>query len=342
MSKRPTISDLANAAGVSVATVDRVLNRRLPVKTATAERVVAAAETIGYHATGLLKQRLTEIPARTFGFLLQKRNDAFYQMLAAELSRATKSAEFVRGRPVVEFMDDIVPALIAGRIREVGPKTDALAVVAVDHPLVNEAIEELAAKGVPVFTLLSDVTSPARAGCLSTDSRRAGRTAAWAISRLARQPGKVGILLGSHRYLSQDLAEISFRSYMRENAPAFQLLEALINLDDERISYEGVIDMIASNPDLVGIYAAGGGTDGLIRALRDEKAVGRVVAVCNELVPNSRAALIDGTIQLVLATPIVPMAQRLVEAMAAAAEGALPEWARQLQFPAELYISENI
>ena len=61
MGKRPTIADLAQASGVSVATVDRVLNRRLPVREATAMRVVAAAGQIGYHATGLLKQRLAEV-----------------------------------------------------------------------------------------------------------------------------------------------------------------------------------------------------------------------------------------------------------------------------------------
>ena len=43
MGKRATISDLAREAGGSVATVDRVLNRRLPVRENTALRVVAAA-----------------------------------------------------------------------------------------------------------------------------------------------------------------------------------------------------------------------------------------------------------------------------------------------------------
>jgi len=40
MGRRPTIADLAEAAGVSVATVDRVLNARHPVREATAERVL--------------------------------------------------------------------------------------------------------------------------------------------------------------------------------------------------------------------------------------------------------------------------------------------------------------
>ena len=46
MRRRPTVEDIASAAGVSVATVDRVINNRLPVKKQTAERVLAAAEQI--------------------------------------------------------------------------------------------------------------------------------------------------------------------------------------------------------------------------------------------------------------------------------------------------------
>src|SRR5437764_522876 len=197
MIKRPTIADLALASGVSVATVDRVLNGRLPVREQTALRVVAAAESIGYHATGLLKQRLNEAPQRTFVFLLQKRQDEFYQALARELANATSIASFIRGKPVIEFIDELIPAVIAAKLREHGGRADAVAVVAVDHPHVNEAIEDLAQKGVPVFTVLTDVTAPSRAGYIGIDSRKAGRTAAWFISRLAKDQGKIGVLLGT-------------------------------------------------------------------------------------------------------------------------------------------------
>ncbi len=342
MVKRPTITDLAAQAGVSVATVDRVLNRRLPVRQDTAIRVVQAAEAIGYHATGLLKRRLTEVPRRSFGFLLQKRHDIFYQSFGAELVAATKGFEAVDGKAVLEFVDELVPARIAARIRDLADRVEAMAIVAVDHPTVNEAVEDVVARGKAVFTLLSDITSPARSCCLAVDSRKAGRTAAWTISKLAKQPGKVGILLGSHRYLSQEISEISFRSYMREHAPAFQAMEPIINLDDERIAYEAVVDMLASNPDLAGIYVSGGGQEGLVRALREERGKRHVVAVCNELTPSTRAALIDGTIDMALRTPIEAMAGRAVALMAGAHGGALGEIPAQVLFPAEIYISENV
>lgn len=343
MRKRATIQDLAAAAGVSVATVDRVLNRRLPVKEATAARVVAAAEQIGYHATGLLKQRLAEAPSCSLGFLLQKRSNDFYRAMAERLIEAARAERSVRARCNIEFLDDIAPSAIAAHMMELGQKTDALAVVAVDHPLVVEAVESLAAAGKSVFTLLSELTSPAVAGHIGIDNRKAGRTAAWAISRLARHPGKIGILLGSHRYLNQETAEISFRSYMRENAPGFRLLEPIVNLDDDRIAYEAVTHMIASNRDLAGIYMSGGGMPGLVQALRDERAGDRIIAVCNELIPATRSALIDGTVDMALATPLAALAERAVQAMAASIGAGRSDAAKApVLLPAEIYVRENI
>ncbi len=335
--KRVTIADLARASAVSVATVDRVLNRRLPVREHTALRVAEAAERIGYHAAGLMKQRIKETPVRRLGFLLQKRGE-FYRAFGDALVAETHAASNVTGKALLEFNEEIAPETIAARVREMAVKVDALAVVAVDHPAVNEAIEEA---GVPVFTLLSDVTAPSRAGLLSADTRKAGRTAAWAITRLARGPGPIGILIGSHRYLGHEIAEIGLRSYVREHAPAFITLEPIINLEDQNIAYAAVKELIRANQDLAGIYVAGGGVQGFIRALSEARPQRRIVGVCNELTPTTRQALVDGVIDLVLDTPISRLAKRAVEAMLEAVAQPRPGMV-QVLLPPELFTSENI
>jgi LacI family transcriptional regulator len=107
---RPTMEDLARTAGVSFSTVDRVLNGRTPVKPETAQRVLEAAETLGFHATGLQRQRLrASAPERTLGFLLQQRSTPFYRILSEALVAATQASSVIRGRPIVEFMDDLTP-----------------------------------------------------------------------------------------------------------------------------------------------------------------------------------------------------------------------------------------
>ena len=223
-----------------------------------------------------------------------------------------------------------------------GSKVDALTIVAVDHPHVNQAVADVRQLGKPVFTLLADLSAPERSGHFGIDNRKAGRTAAWAIARTARQPGPVGVLVGSHRYLNQENAEISFRSYFREHAPEFQLLESLVNLDESRIAYEATVELLNRNPSLVGLYNSGGGMAGMIEAIRDEGAADRIFVVCNELIPVTRTALIEGIIDLAIGTPTRLLSERAVQSMAAALSGQPPEGLQQFLFPAELYISENV
>ncbi len=343
MARRPTIADLSRAAGVSVATVDRVLNRRVTVRDDTAQRVFQAADKLGFHATALLRHRVgATVPQRTFGFLLLKRADVFYQTLAAELEAATAASTAIRGRAVMAFMEELSPQAVIAALRDVGSRVDALAVVAVDHPHVAEAVAALRENGVPTLTLLTDLTADARLGYLGVDSRKAGRTAAWAIARTARVPGGVGILVGSHRFIGHELAESGFRSYFREHAPEFRVLEAVTNLEDQRIAYEATLDLMSRNPDLTGLYVAGGGMEGAIRALRDEAAGRQVALVCNELTADSRRALIDGIATMVLSTPLPLLASRAVDLLVRALAAPLPDVATQTLLPFEVHVSENI
>ncbi|PXW93975.1 LacI family transcriptional regulator [Sphaerotilus hippei] len=351
MSRRPTLAAVAEAAGVSTATVDRVLNSRLPVRSATAMRVIEAAERIGYHGAPLMRARLTERSereVRTLGFCLLRRHEAFYRAFGRELSAAA-SQHASPCVAVIEYMDELEPAAIAERMLQLGRETDALGVVAVDHPHVSAAVEALHGRGCPTFALLSDLSAPLRAGFVGVDPRKSGRTAAWAISRLARRPGPVGVFVGSHRYLGHEACEMSFRAHLREHAPDFRVLETQVNLEDAQLAHEATLDLLRRHPDLAGLYdAGGGGMAGTIRALQAERppghALGHVVTVSNELTPEHRAALADGVIDLVLGTPQAAIARTVVQAMLDALER--PQQMRphgvQMTLPVEVYTAENM
>ena len=341
--RRPTIADLAAAAGVSVATVDRVLNRRHPVREATARRVLEAAESLGYHATPLLRARVQERqePAR-MGFLLQRQSSPFYQQLASDLEAATVEIGGRACRPLIEFVDELDAAGIVQRTQAMSGRVDALAVVSVDHPRVSEAIERLYRQGIPTFTLLSDLSASRRAGYIGLDARKAGRTAAWAITRFARNPGAVAIFVGSHRYLDHDTREIGLRSYLREFAPEFQLLEPLVDLEQPAVAYDAALTLLKRHRELVGIYSTGGGNDGIIQALIEAGRSEDVVLICNELTPSIRSALIDRVVDLVIATPTAALAARAVRAMLDALARRASAPAAPIMLPFEIYGPENV
>ena len=55
---RPTIRDLAEAAGVSIATVNRVIGGSGRVKQPTMQRIMDAAEAIGFYGLGAIGSRV--------------------------------------------------------------------------------------------------------------------------------------------------------------------------------------------------------------------------------------------------------------------------------------------
>ena len=106
---RSTMEDVARASGHSLSTVDRVLNGRSNVRADTAQHIREAAETLGYYAAGVIRERIREVkPRRTLGFLLQRPDAAFYKGLAESLVRATESCRAIHGK-VVEYLKSQSP-----------------------------------------------------------------------------------------------------------------------------------------------------------------------------------------------------------------------------------------
>ncbi len=341
--RRPTISDLAKASGVSVATIDRVLNGRLPVREQTARRVYEAAQDIGYHAVGLLRQRVFEdVPRYQLAFLLQKPTQSFYQAFAKEIEAAAAAMTTAKLQVQIDYPAVSTPSAIAEKMRALAARNQAVAVVAPDYPAVEAIVDELKEKGIPVFSVLSDFAAGIREGYFGLDNRKVGRSAAWTIARTARKPGKVACFVGSHRFHGHELREMGFRSYFRENAPEFEVLETLINLDAVDVTHEATLDLLQKHPDLIGLYVAGGGMEGAIAALREENRAGDVTLIVNELVPESKGALMDGTVAMAICTPLPLLCRVLITQMVSSVEGTAQTTARQTFFPFEIYISENI
>lgn len=343
MGSRPTITDLAAAANVSVATVDRVLNGRHRVREDTARRVYEAASAIGFHAVSLLRQRVFEgMPQYKLGFILQKPEQHFYQSFARELEAAVQNHPGIRGIAQIEFSQSQTPSDLAEKLREVGARNQAVAMASPDYPALTVAVEELKGRGVPVFSLLSDFASGVRESYVGLNNRKAGRTAAWMIAKTARKPGKVAVFVGSHRFHGHELREIGFRSYFRENAPDFEVLDTLVNLETSQITHEATLDLLHRHPGLVGFYVAGGGMEGAISAIREEKLNGKYIVVVNELTPESRAALADEIVTLAITTPLQHLCRELVRLMVSCIENGPANVPGQTFLPFEMYVPENI
>ncbi|MFD4975036.1 LacI family DNA-binding transcriptional regulator [Streptomyces sp. NPDC058424] len=84
--RRATVVDVAKRAGVSTATVSRVMNRNYPVSAATRERVEAAMRELGY-VVNAHARALAGASGRTVGIIVSELIDPFYAYIARGVER---------------------------------------------------------------------------------------------------------------------------------------------------------------------------------------------------------------------------------------------------------------
>lgn len=316
MAHRPTIKDVAKAAGFSVTTVDRAINGRSRVREDTLRKIADAAYRVGYHGKGLFDGRLnTGIPEMKLGFVLLKQQQEFYRTFATEIERAVAARTDIRGKAIIRFSSSQSPAEFAELLTDLGTSCEAIAATAVNDQKLDRIVEDLKGRGVSVFSLLNDFAQGIRKNYVGLNNMKIGRVAAWLITRTVRAPGKLAIFVGGNRWHGHDLREAGFRSFVREADSGFSVLDTLVNLETRQLTYEATLDLLDRHPDLTGIYVAGGGMEGAIAALREKQAVPQTTLVVNELTAESRAALIDGYVFMAIATPLNDLCRDLVDMM---------------------------
>ena len=314
MARRPTIQNVAQAAGVSVATVDRVLNGRLKVREETARKVSEAAHRVGYHAVNLIEQRLrADMPELRIGFILQKVYQPFYQTVTDEIERAVSMAAGIRGRAVIEYAGSQAPSEMAELMLKMQGRVDIVAANAVNHVQVTDAVLKLKEAGISTCALFNDFAQGERLTYLGMNNLKVGRIAAWMLATAAEKPGKIAIFVGGHRWHGHELRETGFRSFFREAHRDFPILDTLVNLETRQLTYEATLSLLDKNPDLAGLYVAGGGMEGAIQALRESRKPREVALVVNELIQESRVGLGDGYVTMAIATPLRHLLPELVE-----------------------------
>ncbi|MDE2514883.1 MAG: LacI family DNA-binding transcriptional regulator [Rhodospirillales bacterium] len=297
--RRPRLADIAQRAGVSLATVDRVLNRRPGVRPLTASRVLKVAAALdclpdpAILAAGLRPLRIA--------FVLPAGSNRYLHLLGRLVGAARERAGRLALRPRLEPVAGFRPELLARHLRAVARDADAIAFMALEDPLVTEAVNDLAARGIPCVTLISDLPGSARAAYLGLDNRAAGRAAAWLIGRfLPPGPAEVAMIAGSLAYRAHQERAEAFPALFAEAFPAITVLPPRLGHDEAAENYRQARALLALHSKLGAIYNMGGGAEGIARALREAGRERDVVLIAHGLTADTSALLEDGTADAVI------------------------------------------
>lgn len=302
--KLPRMEDVALEAEVSLATVDRVLHGRSGVRAATVQRVIKAAEALAYAMEPLPGSPSHAKPLK-LKFLIPAGSNRFLRMLGDVIGYSQDHWAPFNVRCQTEFIEGFNPEALARQLLRLGRKCDGIAFMALEHPLVREAVATLADAGVPTVTLISDLSSSRRAAYVGLDNRAAGRTAAYLIARFMGQlahtrRAKVAMIAGSLSYRAHEEREAGFLHLFQEQYPQVQVVGLREGQDDPEKNYHQAHALVQQHADLAGIYNIGGGPEGIARALREADLASKVVFIGHGLTPDTRALLIDGTMDAVI------------------------------------------
>ena len=262
---RYRIQEIADQAGLSQATVDRVLNARAGVRASTADQVRRAVEELD-------RQRdQVQLGGRTFRVDL-------VMHAPARFSSSVRSA-------LEAELPGLRPAVIRSRfhLREEGPTTELVQVLdevarrgsagvllkAPDHPAVVEAVVRLHEQGIPVVTLVTDLPLSPRVAYVGIDNRAAGATAAYLVAHMSQDPATpVLVTLSSSSFRGEEERESGFRSAMRTLAPDRTVVEVSETDGLDASMFAAVARVLELHPDLGAVYSIGGGNTATLDAFR--------------------------------------------------------------------------
>jgi LacI family transcriptional regulator, galactose operon repressor len=300
---RSTLVDVAREAGVSTATVDRVLNNRGSARSRTRDLVLEAAARLGYIAQGERGGIGAPAPAEDIvrlHFALPDGNNSFIAAVHHQIEAQAKSRPDLDVH--VEIIEGFNPDTLARTLSSLRGRAQGVGVIAIDHPTVREALRSLAAESVEVVTIASDVHHVPRAAYIGIDNRAAGRLIGYLLNRfLGKQPvGKVALFAGSLSYRGHEEREMGFRHVLEEMSPSLQIVELREMRDDWRRAYAEAAALLDRHPDLAAIYNVGAGNTGIAQALKERGREHSVIFLGHEATDDTRELLLDGTIDAVI------------------------------------------
>lgn len=287
------MADVAAAAGVGSATVDRVLNERGNVGEDVRRRVLDAARELG------LRRKLPPAykPIIRINLILPRPNLPLLEHMAQEFRKIVRATD----RSIhlqISTLPDEKPATVAKAI--LGSSTNAVIVYAQDDPLIRDAVDRLAAQKIPVVTMISDLPGTRRLAYAGTDHRAAGRAAGLFVSRMLPRPGPVVIVCNHLGFQSHADRVEGFREYLSEKARGLTIARIVEGLDDRNRTQARLLAAFRDIPDTAAVYNVGAANLGVRAAIEANLLSQPPLFIGHELTVHTAKMLRDGVMTLTI------------------------------------------
>jgi len=339
---RPTTKDLAEAAGVSLATVDRVLNGRAGVRARTVETVMQAIQKIGFernHVAATLARRR----GYRFGFVLPRDGDEYLHEI---IDKIRETGETGRGEMLeikalrVDDHDPHETARALGALR--AEDLDGVAIMAPETPPIRDAIRRLRERGVHTVAFISDQQDEDPQSFVGIDNRAAGRTVGHLIGRfIGQRPGTIAVITDTMQARDSLERRLGLDAFINRTFPQLRVLPTLETHGDRARTFDVVRTILAHHRDMEGFYIMGSEARVPLEALAAHGPRAAPVAIAHERTPATVAALRAGLLDAVVTQDPGHLVRSAVRILRAKCENRAIV-ASQERIRIEILIEENL
>ncbi|AMY69609.1 LacI family DNA-binding transcriptional regulator [Frigidibacter mobilis] len=343
---RPTTKDLAKAAGVSLATVDRVLNDRPGVRPGTVEAVTAAINRIGFQ-----RNRLAATLARQkgfcFGFVLPGAGDEFLEMILERIAEFDQASRVDMTEIRVVRIDDHDPHQAARTLSDLSADIfDGVAIMASETPQIRDALHRMRERGIRTVSFISDQQEADHQPFVGIDNRAAGATAGRLIARFlgsdqGNPQGLVLVLTDSMQSRDSLERRLGFDTVICGDYPNLSVLPTLETHGDAERTARVLQNALDAHSDIVGLYLMGPEARRAIEAVQTMRRAEDLVVIAHERTPSTEAALRAGVIDVVINQDPGHLVRSAVRTLRAQCENR-QTLASQERIRIEILIAENL
>ncbi|QKZ03968.1 LacI family DNA-binding transcriptional regulator [Pseudomonas eucalypticola] len=288
--KRPSIREIAELAGVGVATVDRVLSDRAKVSHATTMKVLGALRTLG------VGQRLPSGARHLFRFevFMSLSDETFFARYQAAFQACAK-AQGVQVR-LRRFDSAAGSDALFQALQGLEGRCHGLALIVEDNPTLRQYCQRLRLQGKAAVFMTSAVASQGWAYA-GIDNEAAGRTAGYLLGGFLAGTGRV--LLVTHHMLFQSHRQRiqGFRAVCQARFPGIEIVGPVECSDTDDHAHAVVTECLQGVGPVDGIYHTGAGNDGIARAVQGHPVKGWIG---HEITPANARLLQEGKISALI------------------------------------------
>lgn len=307
MGKRPTIQMIADLAGVSRGTVDRVLNNRSYVKPEVKDRILDIIRETGYLSPRESHQKtlISPLTPICLGVILPNWTGHFKSEILRGIHTAREELSDFQVDVILKECSTDIPGEILELIDQLEAKgIQGLAICAVNSPLISDRIMDLMKKGIPVITLNSDLPDSSRLCFVGQNYYQSGRIAAELLSKCMSLPGKILAVVGNLEFDGHRQRLSGFQDLMREKGLDEDQITVIQTFNDYQTTYDKVYRQLELQPDLAAIYMANRSVAGCTQAVLAMNRKSRLKIVCHDFSESTRRLLSDGSIDFTISQNI--------------------------------------